>query len=73
MVPTQEELTLTFNYIRETINQFNKKYSSIKILYGGSVTPDNASTLMTTQYMDGLLVGGASLMPKKFIDICSTI
>ena len=73
LVPTQEELTLIFDYIRETINQFNKKYSSIKILYGGSVTPDNASTLMTTQYMDGLLVGGASLMPKKFIDICSTI
>ena len=73
LVPTQEELTLIFDYIRETINQFNKKYSSIKILYGGSVTPDNASTLMTTQYMDGLLIGGASLMPKKFIDICSTI
>ena len=73
LVPTQEELTLIFNYIRETINQFNKKYSSIKILYGGSVTPDNASTLMTTEYMDGLLIGGASLIPKKFIDICSTI
>ena len=73
LVPSQEELALIFTYIRETINQFNKKYSSIKILYGGSVTPDNASTLMTTQYMDGLLIGGASLMPKKFIDICSTI
>lgn len=73
LVPSQEELALIFTYIRETINQFNKKYLSIKILYGGSVTPDNASTLMTTQYMDGLLVGGASLMPKKFIDICSTI
>ena len=32
-----------------------------------------ASSLMDTEHIDGLLIGGASLIAKKFIDICSTI
>ena len=73
LVPSTSELNNVFKFIRDTINKLDKKYSSIKILYGGSVTPDNASLLMKTNFMDGLLIGGASLIPKKFIDICSTI
>jgi len=34
---------------------------------------ENADSLMKTPHMDGLLIGGASLNAKKFIDICSTI
>ncbi len=73
LVPTSSELSSIFTFIRNTINKIDKKYSSIKILYGGSVTPDNAGSLMETNHIDGLLVGGASLISKKFIDICSTI
>ena len=73
LVPSPEELVSIFKYIRDTVNKLNKKYASIKILYGGSVTPDNASSLMDTEHIDGLLIGGASLIAKKFIDICSTI
>lgn len=73
LVPSLSELSSIFYFIRNTLNKADKSYTSIKILYGGSVTPDNASELMKTNHMDGLLVGGASLISKKFIDICSTI
>ena len=73
LVPSASELNDIFTFIRDTLNKADKRYSSIKILYGGSVTPNNASLLMETNHMDGLLVGGASLISKKFIDICSTI
>ena len=39
------------------------------ILYGGSVTPETAHTLSKQPDIDGALVGGASLDPKKFIQI----
>ncbi|OFZ72685.1 MAG: triose-phosphate isomerase, partial [Bdellovibrionales bacterium RIFOXYD1_FULL_44_7] len=37
------------------------------ILYGGSVTPDNAKTLLACPNIDGALVGGASLKPDNFL------
>jgi len=42
---------------------------NLRILYGGSVKPDNANALMTTDGIDGALVGGASLDPKSFAAI----
>jgi len=41
----------------------------LRILYGGSVKPDNASALMAQEEIDGALVGGASLDPKSFAAI----
>lgn len=43
--------------------------SSLRILYGGSVKPDNAKTLMAQPDIDGVLVGGASLDPVSFASI----
>jgi len=43
--------------------------SNLRILYGGSVKPDNASALMAQEEIDGALVGGASLDPKSFAAI----
>jgi triosephosphate isomerase len=43
--------------------------SAIRILYGGSVKPDNIKGLMSHQEIDGALVGGASLDPKSFAAI----
>jgi triosephosphate isomerase len=42
---------------------------SLRILYGGSVKPDNASALMSEREIDGALVGGASLDPISFTKI----
>ena len=39
---------------------------SVRILYGGSVTPDNAAALTSGTRMDGFLVGGASLSAAAF-------
>ncbi|HEY6133858.1 MAG TPA: triose-phosphate isomerase [Rubrivivax sp.] len=42
----------------------------MKILYGGSVKPDNAATLFTQPDIDGGLIGGASLKATDFVAIC---
>ena len=42
---------------------------AMRILYGGSVKPDNVKTLMAQEEIDGALVGGASLDPKSFAAI----
>ncbi|MGE5750976.1 MAG: triose-phosphate isomerase [Nitrospirota bacterium] len=39
---------------------------ALRIQYGGSVTPENVSTLMAMPDIDGALVGGASLKPESF-------
>jgi triosephosphate isomerase (TIM) len=41
----------------------------LRILYGGSVKPDNAKALMSEEEIDGALVGSASLDPKSFAAI----
>jgi len=43
--------------------------AALRILYGGSVKPDNIQGLMAQTELDGVLVGGASLDPKSFASI----
>ncbi|MBV8205487.1 MAG: triose-phosphate isomerase [Acidobacteria bacterium] len=43
--------------------------AQLRILYGGSVKPENAAALMAEEEIDGALVGGASLDPKSFAAI----
>jgi triosephosphate isomerase len=47
--------------------------ASVRIQYGGSVTPDNAAELVSEPDVDGLLVGGASLDAGKFLDIIRAV
>jgi triosephosphate isomerase len=55
---------------REATEVFGEDFASkLRILYGGSVKPDNASSLMAQEEIDGALVGGASLDPKSFAAI----
>ena len=42
----------------------------VRIQYGGSVKPENAAGILNMPNIDGALVGGASLLPDKFIVIC---
>ncbi len=42
---------------------------ALRIIYGGSVKPDNIQGLMAEPQIDGTLVGGASLNPHSFLDI----
>jgi len=49
---------------------FIKSLHDTRVLYGGSVKPDNAGELLAQPDVDGALVGGASLDPESFAAIC---
>jgi triosephosphate isomerase len=54
----------------EAAESFGQEFADgLRILYGGSVKPENAKSLMSETEIDGALVGGASLDPKSFADI----
>lgn len=58
-------------FLREMLEKKfgNNLAKSIRILYGGSVKPDNITELMTMPDIDGALIGGASLEPETFSKI----
>jgi triosephosphate isomerase len=65
---TNEQAQEVHGYLRQWVE---KKYGntlakSIRILYGGSVKPENIGGLMAMPDIDGALVGGASLNPESF-------
>jgi triosephosphate isomerase len=54
----------------EAAKSFGEEFAEhLRILYGGSVKPENATALMSETEIDGALVGGASLDPKSFATI----
>lgn len=58
-------------YIRQRVAALvgEKVADGLRILYGGSVRPENIRALMTEPDIDGALVGGASLDPRSFSEI----
>jgi len=55
---------------REVAGMFGEaKADTLRILYGGSVTPDNIAEFMSVEGIDGALVGGASLKVESFAGI----
>jgi len=47
-----------------------KSLHGARVLYGGSVKPENAALLLSQPAVDGALVGGASLEPASFSSLC---
>ena len=64
IIPKSKDLFKTVEFIK---NKFKDK--SPKVLYGGSVNPENITNLKEINNIDGFLIGGASQNAKKFIDI----
>jgi triosephosphate isomerase (TIM) len=64
IIPKSKDLFETVDFIK---SKFNDK--SLKVLYGGSVSPKNITNLKEINNIDGFLIGGASQNAKKFIDI----
>jgi triosephosphate isomerase len=61
------EITGAHAYVREKLMElFPNSGGSIRILYGGSVKPDNAAEIISLDNVDGVLVGGASLHADSF-------
>jgi triosephosphate isomerase len=46
---------------------------NFRILYGGSVKPENASEILTLDVVDGALIGGASLKADSYLGIAKAI
>ena len=66
VVPNNLELEKNIKFIKSIIS---KKFNNYKILYGGSVSPNNIKKLNMIDLLDGYLIGGASQSSKKLIDI----
>jgi len=64
IIPKSENLLKTVEFIK---NKFKTKKP--KVLYGGSVNPQNIKDLKEINNIDGFLIGGASQNVNKFIDI----
>ena len=69
LIPKEKDLAKNIKDIKKILISSNKKLKNAKILYGGSVNPINVKEIMKIKDIKGLLIGGASLNSKKFIDI----
>lgn len=70
VTPTADDIADMHGFMREEmLKLFPEGGETVRLLYGGSVKPDNAAELMAVDNVDGALVGGASLKAKDFLEI----
>lgn len=60
-------------FIYEKAQEKLESVSDLRILYGGSVKPENAAEILNTEHVHGALIGGASLKVESFLGIVSQI
>ncbi|MBW8636915.1 triose-phosphate isomerase [Hoeflea sp. WL0058] len=71
LTPSIDDVAEAHAFIRSRLeDRFGEAGSKMRLLYGGSVKPGNASELMAVVNVDGALVGGASLKSADFLAIC---
>ncbi len=69
-MPTEAQVAAMHAFIREEmVRELGEGSRAIRILYGGSVTPENAAELLRIPEVAGALVGGASLHADSFLAI----
>lgn len=73
LTPTPADVAEVHADIRKTLKSVVGAESAtrMRILYGGSVKPDNAKTLLGIENVDGALIGGASLKAADFLAIAA--
>jgi len=69
-VATPEQAQAVHALLRAQLKAATPHADGMKILYGGSMKPDNAATLLAQPDIDGGLIGGASLKAADFVAIC---
>ncbi len=69
--PTPEDVAAIHATIRASLKEKLDNPDSMRILYGGSVKPENAGSLLTLPNVNGALVGGASLKADQFLAIAA--
>jgi triosephosphate isomerase len=69
---TAEQAEEMCRFIRSEVKALydDETADNVRIQYGGSVKPENAAEILNMPDIDGALVGGASLLPDKFFEIC---
>jgi triosephosphate isomerase len=73
-VATPEIAQEAVAFIRALVGDRSDEAAAVvRILYGGSVKPDNAAEILAQPDVDGALVGGASLDPKGFAEIVASV
>ncbi len=66
---TPRQANEAHTFIRDWLRENKNGADNVRILYGGSVTPENIESLMAESEVNGALVGGASLKPDSFAKI----
>jgi triosephosphate isomerase len=70
LTPTAADVAEVHNFLRGALaERFGAEGRAMRILYGGSVKPDNARELLAVPNVNGALVGGASLKADDFLAI----
>jgi len=70
LTPTLQDVGEVHSFLwRMLVERVGAQGDRIRLLYGGSVKPDNAHSLMAVGHVNGALVGGASLKATDFVDI----
>jgi triosephosphate isomerase len=73
-VATPEIAQDAIGFIRALVGDRSKDAAQlVRILYGGSVKQDNAAEILAQPDVDGALVGGASLDPKRLVEIAASV
>lgn len=68
---TPEQAQQTHAFIRAELSRYDAEAATqLRILYGGSVNAANSAALFAQPDINGALVGGASLKPDEFVQIC---
>ena len=66
---TAEDAQKIHSFIRTILTAYSLQLTATRILYGGSMKPENAAELLAQPDIDGGLIGGASLVPEQFAAI----
>tara|TARA_Y100000768_G_scaffold164801_1_gene123316 strand:- start:353 stop:1102 length:750 start_codon:yes stop_codon:yes gene_type:complete len=72
-IPNPEEINSVHKMIKDVVQSRFPKIGLKSVLYGGSVTSKNASSLFVQEHIDGALVGGASLNGSEFAQIANIL
>ncbi|AOV17323.1 triose-phosphate isomerase [Acidihalobacter aeolianus] len=70
LTATPEQAQSVHAYLRSRLRAVGAAADQTRLLYGGSVKPDNAAQLFAMPDIDGGLIGGASLQAETFLAIC---
>ena len=68
--PSTRDIEQVHGFLRRAlVERFKDEGAKVRLLYGGSVKPDNADEILSVAEVDGALIGGASLDANDFIAI----